>query len=130
LGGIATSVWPQTWSLSTPHGIFDDADHRAKFDNKLKKAGFSASAVGGEAMVLALPSLKEIDRMRKSARQERDAALKQLDLVYDARPPDQQMPISMAASRTFLLMVKRDKELVREERQLARAREAIDDGNP
>jgi len=110
---------------------FLDPDYRRKFDSQLERGGFSTNAVEGEAFLQALPSLTQIERLKKSAKKDRDDALKQLDLVYANRHPDQPMPQSLEVTRTvFFLQERRDKELELAEQESARAEKAHENGNP
>ena len=109
---------------------FADPDYRKDFASQLNRGGFSVDSVQVEAFQLAIPSLTQIERMRKSANRELDEACKQLDRAYASRNPDQRMPLSMAAERNFYLQVQADKELARQERELERAKKATEDGNP
>ena len=47
---------------------FLDPDYEKKFQKTLKDAGFTANAVASEAFLRALPPLKEIERLKKSAK--------------------------------------------------------------
>jgi hypothetical protein len=108
---------------------FADPDHRKKLDACFVNWGFGTDAVAGEAFVRALPSLKEVARMKKDAMKQRDNALKQLDLAYDRRHPEQQMPPSMSAQRNFYREVKEDMELAKQERELEKAKQAAGHGD-
>ncbi|MCK1368292.1 hypothetical protein [Bradyrhizobium sp. 62] len=108
---------------------FADPDYRKKIDANFANAGFGAHAVAGEAFVRALPSLKEIARMKKEAMKQRDDALKQLDRAYDQRDPEQQMPLSSSAISNFFREVQEDTELGRQEREQEKIKKAAGHGD-
>jgi hypothetical protein len=68
--------------------------------------------------------------LKKSAKKDRDDALKQLDLAYANRHPDQPMPQSLEVRRNVFLQESRDKELELAEQESARAEKADENGNP
>ncbi|WP_375775701.1 hypothetical protein ACE103_28130 [Bradyrhizobium sp. ma5] len=82
-----------------PMRYFTDPAYRQQFAAKLEQAGFSPVVIEADAYLRSLMALSKIEHLMKSAENRLARMLRELEVTYLRRDPEQPLPRSNAARR-------------------------------